>query len=179
MSEASFRKVPWRDYTDVPWGKDIVLETNDESAYAMSREAIGLSKLLSEDLSGGEAQTVVPLANVDAPTFESVAEYLCYYAGKAKPATIEKPLKAALPELLEDFDKKYVYQKLFNNGVEKEHAMLFNTLKAANFLGIEPLRDLCCAAIANMLRSKTPEQICQTFGVTEPFTPEEHRMASR
>ena len=92
---------------------------------------------------------------------ESVADYLVHYVDPNKPAVLEKPLKAALPELLNDWDKEFVYKKLYKNGNEKEHGLLFATLMAANFLGIEPLRDLCCAAIANMLRGKTPEQIME------------------
>ena len=40
-------------------------------------------------------------------------------------------------------------------------------------MNIEPLRDLCCAAIANMLRGKNEEDILNLFGITESFTAEE------
>ena len=84
---------------------------------------------------------------------------MTHYAEPLKPVVIDKPLKAPLKELLPDWDKDYVYTKLFQNDNEKEHELLFKTLMAANFLGIDPLRDMCCAAIANMLRGKTTEQI--------------------
>lgn len=51
---------------------------------------------------------------------------------------------------------------------EKDHGLLFATLLAANFLGIEPLRDICCAAIANMLRAKTPDQIMEVALSLDP-----------
>jgi len=166
-------------YSGVNFGEEIVLQSNDSHEYVLPRASITLSKLLNDLLADvaddDSAQTTVPLANVDAATFEYVADYLAYYTEPNKPATLEKPLKAALPELLNDWDKDYVYKKLFKDNNEKEHEALFKTLMAANFLGIEPLRDLCCAAIANMLRGKTPEQIMEVFGVTEPFTPEEER----
>eukprot|EP00993_Chasmostoma_nieuportense_P004699 NODE_5355_length_666_cov_53.589981_g5192_i0.p1 GENE.NODE_5355_length_666_cov_53.589981_g5192_i0~~NODE_5355_length_666_cov_53.589981_g5192_i0.p1 ORF type:complete len:214 (-),score=77.54 NODE_5355_length_666_cov_53.589981_g5192_i0:23-601(-) len=166
------------DYSQVNSAQEIVLQTNDDVEFVFPLSAIPLSKLLNDllqEVSAEDAQTTVPLANVDATTFESVAEYLVHYIEPNRPAVLEKPLKAALPEMLPDWDKQYVYTKLFKDGEEKAHELLFKTLMAANFLGIEPLRDLCCAAIANMLRSKTPEQIMEVFGVTEPFTPEEER----
>ena len=100
-------------------------------------------------------------------SLESVADYLVHYIEPNKPAVLEKPLKAALPELLNEWDRDYVYKKLYKDGNEKEHGLLFATLLAANFLGIEPLRDLCCAAIANMLRGKTPEQIMEVCSISE------------
>jgi S-phase kinase-associated protein 1 len=162
----------------VNFAEELVLQTNDKREYVMPRNAILLSKLLSDllqDVSDDDQRTVVPLANVDATTFESVAEYLTYYIDPIKPTVIEKPLKAPLKDILTPWDKEYVYNKLFKGDNEKEHELLFKTLMAANFLGIESLRDLCCAAIANMLRGKTPEQIMEVFNVKEPFTVEEER----
>eukprot|EP00994_Dinema_validum_P003865 NODE_1881_length_820_cov_194.792477_g1484_i0.p1 GENE.NODE_1881_length_820_cov_194.792477_g1484_i0~~NODE_1881_length_820_cov_194.792477_g1484_i0.p1 ORF type:complete len:193 (+),score=37.65 NODE_1881_length_820_cov_194.792477_g1484_i0:74-652(+) len=166
------------DYSGVKATEEIVLQSNDKKEYVLPRTAIVHSKLLNdllqEDATEDEGSTMVPLANVDSITLETVADYLVHY-GEEKPAVLEKPLKAALPELLPEWDKDFVYKKLFKDGNEKAHGLLFGTLMAANFLGIESLRDLGCAAIANMLRGKTPEQIMEVFDVTEPFTPEEER----
>eukprot|EP00667_Euglena_gracilis_P021569 EG_transcript_23700 len=165
------------DYSSVNTGSEIVVQTNDKQEFVIVRSAISLSKLLNDLLQDVDAedssQTTVPLANVDGPTFASVADYLVHFIEPVKPTVLDKPLKAALHELLPEWEKDYVYKKLFKDGNEKEHSLLFATLLAANFLGIEPLRDLCCAAIANMLRAKTPEQIMELFNITEPFTPEE------
>eukprot|EP01012_Entosiphon_sulcatum_P025767 TRINITY_DN31133_c0_g1_i1.p1 TRINITY_DN31133_c0_g1~~TRINITY_DN31133_c0_g1_i1.p1 ORF type:complete len:187 (+),score=48.42 TRINITY_DN31133_c0_g1_i1:37-597(+) len=169
----SFRRLEGEDKAGA---EDVVLTTSDNVKFAISKKSINLSKVLKEiidDVASGE-EANVPLANVDAATLECVAPFLTHYTDAA-PEPIEKPLKAPLPELLPEWDKGYVYGQLIKNGDEKQHEMLFKTLMAGNFLGIEPLRDLCCAAIANILRGKTPEQIMEVFGVTEPFTPEEEK----
>ena len=54
-----------------------------------------------------------------------------------------------------------------------QHEKLFYTLKAANYMNIGPLRDLCCAAIANMLRGKNEQEIYDLFNIDEPFTQQE------
>ena len=38
---------------------------------------------------------------------------------------------------------------------------------------IKPLLDLCCAKIASMIKGKSPEEIRETFGIENDFTPEE------
>jgi len=173
------------EYSGVNFSTDIVIQTNDKQEFVLPRNAIFLSKLLTDLLQDGgdegedSTQTTVPLANVDGPTFASVADYLVHYIDPVKPAVLDKPLKSALPDLLIEWDKDYVYKRLFKDGNEKDHGLLFATLLAANFLGIEPLRDICCAAIANMLRAKTPDQIMELFNITEPFTPEEEANVDR
>eukprot|EP00906_Rhabdomonas_costata_P016845 RCo024204 len=179
MSGPSWRSIPVPgDHSGVNFGEEVVLQTSDKKEFVLSRRAIALSKLLNDllsDVSEDESHTSVPLAYVDAPTFELVADYLVHYVAPNKPVTIDKPLKAPLKELLPPWDREFVYTRLFKDDNEKEHEMLFKTLMASNFLGIDPLRDTCCAAIANMLRGKTREQIMEVFNVKEPFTAEEER----
>lgn len=50
---------------------------------------------------------------------------------------------------------------------------LFDLIVAANFLGIKPLLDLCCKAVARLIQGKTPEQIRNAFNLNTEFTPEE------
>lgn len=45
--------------------------------------------------------------------------------------------------------------------------------QAANFLDIQPLLDLTCKTVANMIKGKTPDQIRAEFGIPNDFTPEE------
>jgi S-phase kinase-associated protein 1 len=46
-------------------------------------------------------------------------------------------------------------------------------LQAANFLDIQPLLDLTCKTVADMIKGKSPEQIRQEFDIQNDFTPEE------
>lgn len=167
------------DYRDVNFNEEIVLQTNENREYIMPRAAIALSKLLTELLQGSaeegeEQQTMIPLANVDSATFEVIADYLTHYIPPVTPTPVEKPMKGPLKELLPAWEQDYVYNKLLKDNNEKDHELLFKTLLAANFLGVDPLRDLCCAATANMLCGKTEEQIMELFNVKGPKpTPEQ------
>eukprot|EP01009_Symbiontida_sp_KSa7_P004695 NODE_2146_length_504_cov_403.092308_g1753_i0.p2 GENE.NODE_2146_length_504_cov_403.092308_g1753_i0~~NODE_2146_length_504_cov_403.092308_g1753_i0.p2 ORF type:complete len:131 (+),score=41.70 NODE_2146_length_504_cov_403.092308_g1753_i0:37-393(+) len=90
-----------------------------------------------------------------------------------EPPVLERPLKGKLDELVDDWAKAFCNETLLEGGNEKLHAKLFSTLMAANFLNCEPLRDLCCAKVADMLRGKNEQEILDMFGVTTPFTAEE------
>ncbi|RHY26913.1 hypothetical protein DYB32_007166 [Aphanomyces invadans] len=45
--------------------------------------------------------------------------------------------------------------------------------KAANYMDIKSLLDLACAKVASMIKGKTPQEIRETFNITNDFTPEE------
>ena len=44
---------------------------------------------------------------------------------------------------------------------------------AANYLNIKTLLDLTCTSVAHRIKNKTTEEIRQTFGLKNDFTPEE------
>lgn len=51
--------------------------------------------------------------------------------------------------------------------------------QAANYLDIEPLHNIGCKTIANMLKGKSPEEIRKTFNLSNDFTPEEAEQIRR
>jgi S-phase kinase-associated protein 1 len=71
---------------------------------------------------------------------------------------IEKPLKSA-----NIADAVNPWYASFVTGIDKE--FLFNLILAANYMDIKPLLDLSCAAVASMIKGKTPDEIRATFGV--------------
>lgn len=52
-------------------------------------------------------------------------------------------------------------------------AVLFELIQAADYLDIQPLMELTCKTVANMINGKTAEQVRETFNVKSDFTPEE------
>lgn len=50
---------------------------------------------------------------------------------------------------------------------------LSHIIKGADFLDVEPLLDVACKALAERIRGKTTEQLRESFGIVNDFTPEE------
>eukprot|EP00756_Hemistasia_phaeocysticola_P042948 Hpha_TRINITY_DN16998_c2_g5::TRINITY_DN16998_c2_g5_i1::g.56266::m.56266/K03094/SKP1, CBF3D; S-phase kinase-associated protein 1 len=163
-----------QDVSSVDWAANIVLDTKDNKKFEVDRDAIKMSRLVHDLLSDAEegGECTMPLPEVDSDTLNCIWDYMEHYKGQ-EPEKLEKPLKDELKNLVPDWDWRYVNNTLLENGDERKHEKLFLTLKGANFMNIEPLRDLCCAAIANMLRGKNETEILELFGITEPFTAEE------
>jgi hypothetical protein len=108
-----------------------------------------LSKLMremyerKEDLDDDD----IPLPYVSAETFSLVLEYIQHHhTHPIEP--ISKPLKGnKLEENVPEWDANLVKH---DNKIER---VPFSLVLAANYLGVEPLVDLCCASIACYLKS--------------------------
>ena len=144
----------------VDWTTSIVVTSNDEPAvaYKLTRAAAKLSGLLKEmldDQTEGQ-ESIIPIPNVNGRTLKYVIEYAEYH--KESPAdAIDKPLKGKIEDVVCEWDKNYLFKDLIKDHDEKQHDLLIDVVMAANFLNIKDLLDLTCAAIASMIKGKTPE----------------------
>lgn len=111
---------------------------------------------------GGDNE--IPLPNVKTAVLAKVIEF-CKHHVNSPMADIEKPLK--------DNDMKNVVDAWDAEFVDVDQELLFELILAANYMDIKPLLDLTCAKVASMIKGKTPDEIRQTFNITEDFTPEE------
>ncbi|CUG06263.1 Hypothetical protein, putative [Bodo saltans] len=155
----------------------LVLKTLDHRRYTCPRDIMQGSLLIREllededDVMSDAPQTVeIPLPAVDSKSLSSVFEYLEHHLGDTRYRDIERPLRGDLSALVEPWDWKYICDTLLQGVYEKGVHNLFAVLNAANYLHIPPLRDLCGAALANLVRNKSEEEILHIFGITEPFT---------
>lgn len=106
----------------------------------------------------------IPLPNVKSEVLKKVIEFCEHHL--AEPMTeIEKPLKS---QTMAD-----VVQKWYADFVDLEQVLLFELILAANYMDIKPLLDLTCATVASMIKGKTPDEIRDTFNITNDFSPEE------
>jgi S-phase kinase-associated protein 1 len=124
-----------------------------------------LVKSMLEDIEEGDEEvTEIPLPNVKSQILKKVIDFCQHY--KEEPMNeIEKPLKSS--------EMSEVVQRWYADFVAVEQPVLFELILAANFMDIKPLLDLTCATVASMIKGKTPEEIRQTFNITNDFSPEE------
>ncbi len=117
-----------------------------------------------DDDDENEKSTEIPLPNVKSEVLRKVIEFCEHHL--AEPMTeIEKPLKSQ--------NMADVVQKWYADFVDLEQVLLFELILAANYMDIKPLLDLTCATVASMIKGKTPDEIRQTFNITNDFTPDE------
>eukprot|EP00808_Paulinella_micropora_P021522 g19405.t1 len=143
---------------------DIVyLVAKDETRIPVRRKAAQMCGLIAKMT----VQEVfdVKVANCSSEVLAKVNQYLEHHVDNPAQA-IEKPLKSAnmLEAVSDPWDAEFV---------DVPQELLFGLIQAANFLEATSLLDLCCAKVASMIKGKTPEQIRETFNITNDFTADE------
>lgn len=152
---------------EVDEGNTVNLVSKEGDAYEVAIAVAKMSELVASMLNDNEDDdevTEIPLPNVKATVLAKVIEFCSHH--KQEPMTeIEKPLKSAV--------MGEVVQKWYADFINVEQVLLFELILAANFMDIKPLLDLTCATVASQIKGKTPEEIRQTFNITNDFSPEE------
>jgi len=112
---------------------------------------------------------VIPLNNIKLNILEKVV-YFCEKSPNAYTESSEEEQLEMRTKPLEGFDLEFVKVPL---------ATLFEMILAANFLDLKPMLDVCCKAVAEMIKGKTPDEIKKVFGVEGDFTQEEKEQVLR
>ena len=147
-------------------GTHVVLALQGDRRYALPRGLFDPhAELIAEILVDAERDAAfdIPLPDISVDTMDRVVEYLEKHQHDKPGATaeLERPLRAPLRELVDAWDWNFVAALKDTHGSAK----LFAVLKAAVFLVISPLRDLCCAAVADMVRDRPEAELLAMFGV--------------
>lgn len=149
--------------------KSVKLQASDDSSNTqeISVESIILSDTIKNmlddlglDLSTESEAPTIPLSNVSSKMLTKIIEYCDYYL-------VNKPKQLDDKKLTHELTP---WEIEFCNIDQKD---LFELILAANYLNIQPLLDLTCKTVANMIKGKTPEEIRKTFNIKNDFTPEE------
>lgn len=113
-----------------------------------------------------KATTEIPLPKVKSHVLKKVVEFCDHYVNVEEMVEVEKPLKSQnMADVVQEWYAEFAT-------FDTQHE-LFELILAANYMDIKPLLDLTCATVASMMKGKTAEQIRQTFGIVNDFTPEE------
>ncbi|XP_004965640.1 SKP1-like protein 1A [Setaria italica] len=145
----------------------------DDERFEVTEAAANMSQTIRHMIEDGCADGGVPLPNVDAKTLAKVLEYCNRHAAAAaspEPAAAGPAATASASAGKDDDDDLASFDKAF---VDVDKDTLYNLLLASNYLEVKGLLDLTCQKVADMIKGKMPDQIRQTFGIKNDFSPEE------
>ena len=140
-------------------------ESGDSLEFEVEREIAEMSgtiKNILEDCPILEAPIPLPTS---PKILEKVLSYCRYHRENPEPAE-EDPFSTTISA----FDEKFC---------DVPQPILFELIIAANFLDIKPLLDVTCKTVANMIRGKSPQEIRDTFGIKNDFTPEDEEQVRK
>lgn len=146
----------------------VTVSTSDGKIVTLSRDAAAMSKTIEDLVVDLGTLDNIPLHSVNESVMLKVKEYLerkVVYPNP--PPTSDIDPKERRTDDIEPWDKEFM--------AAMNQEMMFDLIMAANYLDIKPLLDLGCKTVANIIRSKTVEEIRITFNLKNEFTPEEEK----
>ncbi|KAJ1500262.1 hypothetical protein HMI55_006813 [Coelomomyces lativittatus] len=149
------------------------LVSSDNQVVQVSRtiaERSVLLKNMMDDIPSSE-DAEIPITNVTHRVLKKVLEYCEHHKDDPMVAPEQDFLEERrASDDIDDWDAEYI-------NVDQE--FLFEIIMAANYLDIEPLLDLGCKTVANIIKGKSPEEIRKVFNIQNDFTPEEEAQIRR
>lgn len=155
---------------------NIILEiTDDNNETSHKMTTIKVAKQ-SEIIKGAieDTHTIeepIPLGNIKSHNMDSILEYLHKHA-EAKEIDDEGKQKYTEDDLKSFEDE-------FWKELEKDVDRMIEVIFAANYLNLENLTTNGCNRIAEIIKGKTPQELRDTFGIENDFTPEEEAEIQR
>ncbi|KAJ2232064.1 hypothetical protein H4R99_007335 [Coemansia sp. RSA 1722] len=143
----------------------INVSTSDNHIVKIPRDIVNQVGVLNDlvQLQQDTTDDPITLANVDAKTMEKVVEYCVHH----KDDPIIEKNKYDVLSRSDDIDEWDL------NFMHVDTNTLLHLLLASNYLDIQPLMDLGCKMLANMIRGKDSGQTRQIFNLTDDYTDEE------
>uniref|UniRef100_A0A8C5XMI7 S-phase kinase-associated protein 1 n=1 Tax=Microcebus murinus TaxID=30608 RepID=A0A8C5XMI7_MICMU len=146
----------------------IKLQSSDGEIFEVDVEIVKQSvtiKTMLEDLGMDDEgdDDSVPLPNVNAAILKKVIQW-CTHHRDDPPHPEDNKNKEKRTDDIPVWDQEFL---------QVDQGTLFVLTLAANYLDIKGLFDVTCKAVANMIKGKSPEEICKTFNIKNDFTEEE------
>lgn len=140
----------------------IKLRSSDEEMFEVEEIVAFQSLTIKNMVEDTGSDAAVPLPNVTSKVLAKIVEYCKYHTKDGGSGPSEDDKKA--------FDAEFV---------KVDQQTLFDLILAANYLNIKDLLDLLCQTVADMIKSKTPEEVRKIFNIVNDFTPEEEEEVRR
>ena len=161
--------------------KNFVLIRSGASCYAIHPSLARQCRILDAVLDQGDLQ---PRSDETSPslilptefpqaTLETVFLYLSLWSSHV-PSIIGRPLCGPFHELVQPWELNFVQQHGLSAMDPMKHEPLIDMMKLADFLVIDPLRDLCCAFLASLVLSCSSEgDLLKLLGGQQPLSERE------
>ena len=101
----------------------------------------------------------IPIMRVDSKVLRMIIEYMYYYSTDPM-ITIEKPLVSNyIGDVVQDWYAVFIERVKYEN-------MLYDIVNAANYMYIQSLLDLSCAAVATLIHEKSVSEVMNELYIT-------------
>lgn len=146
------------------------IQSSDGIIFEVEAQVADQSKVLKDFLIN-QNDEVIPLPNVNAIILEKIIEWCSYH--KDDPRTTE----------YDDENREIVIDDISTWDVEfmnkVDQGTLFELILAANYLDIKSLLNVTCKTVANMIKSKTPDEVRKAFNIKNEITTEERLLMEK
>ena len=157
---------------ELPTPRQVTLLSKQGIEVRVSAAACAVSDMLrpmlpeEDDEDQGNEPEQLPVPNVDTDVLQHICRFLEYNADTPMK---ELPLKALSTNKLSDLVQGWYADYV----ADMEQPFRERLVIAADYMGIQPLYLLCCAFMATIIRTSTPDMIRSYFSIVNDFTPEE------
>lgn len=142
----------------------VKLLSQDGQEFEVTVKEAKMSETVRNLIEDTGIENAIPLPNITGKILSKVVEYLNHHAKDVVVVSEDDKKEEKRTDDIIPWDLDFC---------KVDNATLFELILAANYMDIKPLLDLTCKTVANMIKGKTPEEIRNTFGINNDFTPEE------
>ena len=153
---------------------NIKLQSSDGETFevdvAIAKASITIKTMLDDLGMNEDDDEVVPLPNVSSSILKKVIQWATYHKDDPPLSDDEEDIKERRTDDIPQWDADFL---------KVDQGTLFEIILAANYLDIQPLLEVSCKTVANMIKGKTPEEIRRMFNIVNDLTPEEEEQIRR
>ena len=126
---------------------------------AVAQVSTLVADIIKDDVESNSSEAPqVHLTPVRGEILTKVIDFCTHFKTEAM-KEIQRPLKSR--------NMGEVVQQWYADYVNVDVALLLEVMIAANYMSIQPLVELTCAAVAGLIKGKTPDEIRKTFSVPD------------
>jgi S-phase kinase-associated protein 1 len=164
----------------------VKLMSSDGHTFEVDEEVACESHVMKNVIEDVGTDDPIPLPNVSSGVLAKVIDY-CKYHVDSRKATKEEPTATA-PEMKEwdaeeeptsTTPEKATMEEWDAEFIKVEQQMLFDLIRAANYLHIQSLLAFTCQTVANKIKGKSPASIMALFNIKNDRTPKEENQLCR